>query len=121
MFKFELISNIIIFLLIVLTMFVSYFFIRRIRNKPSPEKNTNYKAIGILEIIFGFIVMVISIIYFVLIQKNINNTIEFLRPISAATSEPVKLLLIALFLAGLSLIVIGNYCIRFTKNMLSSQ
>lgn len=117
MFNFELISYIIIFFLILISFFVSHFIIRRIRNKPAAEMKKNFKTIGILEIIFGFVFIVISIIYFVLIQKSIDRTISFMRPISAATAEPVKLLLIALFLAGLSFIIIGNYYIKFQNKI----
>jgi len=119
-FNFELISYIIILLMIFISISISFYFIRRIRNKSSKVEGRNYKAIGILEIIFGFVFMMISIILFVLVQKDINNTISILRPISAMTSEPIKLLLIALFLVGISILIIGINYIRFHKEMPSN-
>jgi len=121
MFSFELISYIIILILLLISIFISFFVIRRIKIKSSTGEIKSYKTIGIFEIIFGFVFMVIAIILFALIQKDINNTISILRPISAATSEPIKLLLIALFLAGSSILIIGNYYIKFHKKMLSNK
>lgn len=115
MFNFELISYIIILLMLFVSISVSYYFIRGIRSKSAKGEGKNYKAMGILHVIFGFVFIVVSIVFFALVQKDIDNSFSILRPISAATAEPVKLLLIALFLAGLSILIIGIYCIRFCK------
>lgn len=109
MFNFEPISYLMILVMLLIAISISFFAIRRIKNKPTTGNNADYKTVGILEIIFGFIFMVTTSIFYALIQKNIENTISILRPISAGTSEPVKLMLIALFLVGLSILIIGIY------------
>ena len=106
--------------MVIFSFLISFYVIRRIKNKSSKAEVKNYKTIGILEIVFGFIFVVVSVILFALVQRDINNTIPILRPISAATSEPVKLMLIALFLAGLSIMTIGINYIRFHKKMPSN-
>ena len=117
MFKFELVSFIIILLMVIFSFLISFYVIRRIRNNLTKGEVKGYKAFGITEILLGLIFMVTSVFLFAFIQRDINNAISVLRPISVMTSEPVKLLLIALFLAGLSILIIGANYIRFHKKI----
>ncbi|NOX89397.1 MAG: hypothetical protein GXO77_10250 [Calditrichaeota bacterium] len=104
-----------IVLVILILFFISYLFVKRIKNKSLKNEIGNFRRIGYLNSILGFIAIVISVVYYVSIQSDIARTDPYLRPISEMTLEPIKFLLIVLFLIGAAALVIGSYYIRFSK------
>ena len=108
-----------VFLLLCLIFF--YYSRKKIRSGIKEDLDLANKKHGILWIIMGLVVSIISVILHLYVQQNISLSSSFLQPISEMTSEPIILFTILLFLIGITILFIGIYSIRFRKNFLNKS
>jgi hypothetical protein len=97
---------------------ILYFLLRRIKTKSLNNEIKNFKRTGIIEIVLGVILIPISIFWFLSIQKDIDRTMPIFQPVAIMTSEPIKLLAIGSFLAGVIILITGGYYLFQSKKSL---
>lgn len=108
-----------IFLL--LSVFFFYYSRKKIRSRIIAETDLANKKYGILWIIFGLFISIISVIIHLYFQIDISHSSSLLKPISEMTSEPIILFTILFFLIGLTILFIGIYSVRFRKEILNKS
>ena len=108
MYEFGLFGYLIIALTILLCMIVVLYFERRIQN----SSNLSYRKYGIILVIFGSALSLISITFHIIFQRDISNTPELIRLISDMTAKPAIIFTILGFIFGLSTIFIGVLYMR---------
>jgi len=92
-----------------------------VRHYGYPIEIKNFKGIGLVEILLGGILILLSIVWFISIQKDIDRALPIFQPVAIMTSEPIKLLAISLFLAGIITLIAGSYCLFQYKKALSNK
>lgn len=109
MFEFQLAGYVIIGLMCLLAIAILYVLLRRIKTKSLKNELKNFKRIGVIEILLGIILIPLSIVWWLAIQKDIDRSMPIFQPVAMMTSEPIKLLAIGLFLAGIIVVITGSY------------
>ncbi len=121
MFGFQSSGYVIIGLMCLIACVILFLILQRIKNKSLKGEIKNFKKVSFIEIALGGILILISIVWFLHIQKEIDNTLSILQPVAVLTSEPVKLLAIALCLIGIISFIAGSYYLFKYKKSLSNE
>ncbi|MBN2410288.1 hypothetical protein JXQ31_01265 [candidate division KSB1 bacterium] len=111
MYTFSLYGYLIIAAAIILCIFILLYFHKR-TSKKSPADFKTGKVWGATWMILGLILFLMSIIFFIKVQYDITQTLPIFRPIAEMTSEPVLLLTIIAFFAGITLFLCGLFYLK---------
>ena len=111
MYTFSLFGYLTIAAVVILCIFILLYFHKRINNNGPSDLKTN-KVWGSIWMILGIFLFSISIFYFIKVQYDIIHSAAFLRPIAEMTSEPVLLLTVFAFFAGITLFLCGLFYLR---------
>ena len=98
-----------------------YYLRKRIRTRITAESDLTNKKYGVLWIIFGLLISLISVIFHIYIQVDYYQSSNLLRPITEMVTEPIFLLTIIFFLIGLTTFLVGIYAVRFRKEILNKS
>ncbi|OYD16524.1 hypothetical protein CH333_03220 [candidate division WOR-3 bacterium JGI_Cruoil_03_44_89] len=120
MFTFSIPGYTTLFIFLILCLAVLYITRKRIKSRILKRVNLPYKKYGLTGIIVGSIVSIISVIFYLKVQRDIIYSPGLLRPISEMTSEPVILLTITAFFIGITILLIGIYYIRLGSKMINN-
>jgi len=114
MYTFSLMGYLIIAAVFIFCVFIMLYFRKRSIKTSAAELKSN-KVWGIIWMILGGILFMISILFFIKVQIDIVQTAPILRPIAEMTSEPVLLLTIMAFFAGITIFLCGTFYLRSGK------
>ena len=114
MYTFSLLGYLIIAAVVILCLFVLLYFHKRTSQKSTTDLKTN-KIWGTIWMILGLILFLMSILFFIKVQYDIIHSTPIFRPIAEMTSEPVLLLTIIAFFAGITLFLCGTFYLRTGK------
>ncbi len=79
------------------------------------------RKIGFIYFIMGDVFILLSVILFVLIRREINKQFFLFTSIAEGASEPFRLIMIALFLTGLTLTIIGAFYLFYSTRIIHSN
>lgn len=115
MYKFSQYGFIIMFVTLLLCLVLFFYSRAKLKNKIHRDKKLTNKKWGVIWIIVGSVISVISIIFHIYFQLDFIRTPEILKPLSAISTEPAMVLTVLLLLLGLTLLFIGILSIRLRK------
>ena len=109
----------IVLLLLLIATYILIRLIKRTKLQITENQKNIVKRKGLISILVGDICIIISVVGFILLERDHQRVIGFLRPISIMTSEPIVFLLIVFFIMGIVLDIMGIYCLRssYSKNL----
>jgi cytochrome bd-type quinol oxidase subunit 2 len=99
--------------IILIAVFALIYFLKKTKSKITQNLSSNSSKSGTISIIIGTVFLILSTIFVVQIEKDIDKTWDFFKPIPIMTAEPIIIFSFALFLAGLILIIVSIH-----RNML---
>ena len=102
-------------IVLLMLFFSSYFLmqlLKKIKKQIAGNQIDSVKRKGLVFILIGDLCVVISVVGFVLIEKDYERVIGIFRPISIMTSEPIVILLIAFLFVGIVLEISGIYSFK---------
>ncbi|EHO41784.1 hypothetical protein Calab_2174 [Caldithrix abyssi DSM 13497] len=108
-----------VFLLLCLIFF--FYSRKKIRSRIKEDLDLANKKYGILWIIIGLVVSIISVIFHLYFQIDISRSNRLLQPLLEMTSEPIIIFTIIFFLIGVTILFIGIYSVRVRKEMLDKS
>ena len=102
-------------IVLLMLLFSSYLLIqllKKTKQQIADKQIDSVRRKGLFWFVIGDFCIVVSVIGFILLEKDYQRVIGLFRPILIMTSEPIVFLMSAIFLAGIVLSVTGIYSLR---------
>ena len=104
-----------VLILLLLATYVLFRMLKAIKQQIAVKQIDTMRRKGLFWIVIGDLCIVVSVVGFILIEKNYEHVIELFRPISIMTAEPIVFILIIFFFVGIVLDVSGINCLKYSS------